>query len=260
MQDDYQLDDLTSQNADWVIYRVLGKDGSPFMLTRLRYDPGDVSALMKDGVFHLALEELKNLRHEVVRPVVDGGLDEVDHYPWVVSQWFDGKPLSSCKISLTDIKNIGAQLEAVVEDLGRKADVLNFEADEILTIRTPDDFLHVLFTIDYHCWFRDLARGLPPGSGRDAAREVRRLLEGLVDMQERRSQKPTDTPIPLVEERSPALVEYKPPRERYFGKFLVVLALAACLAAIVWVTLQGQEKANRVESLDRELEQQAAGN
>ena len=32
----YQLDDLIRQNADWVVYRVLGKDGTPFALTRVR--------------------------------------------------------------------------------------------------------------------------------------------------------------------------------------------------------------------------------
>ncbi len=258
MQSDYQLDDLVRQNADWVDYRVLAKDGTPFSLTRLRLEQGDLDDLAASGVFELALRELMTLHHEHVRPVIDGGVDQVDRYPWVVASWFDGKPLSARTITLRDIKNIGIQLQTVVADLGKMADVLCFDADEILTIRTPDDFLHVLFTIDYHCWFRDRARGLPPGAGRDASVAARRLLEGLVASQPK--QTPTKTPIPFIEERSPALSEYNPPRENHLGKVVVCLALLSCLGAIVWFTLIGEEKANQVEVLDQLIKEQAAGN
>jgi len=257
MEKDYQLDDLVRQNADWVVYRVLAKDGAPFALTRLRLEAEDLEALSESGVFEPVLQELLALNHDYLRPVVDGGMDKVDRYPWVVASWFDGKPLSARTITLRDIKNIGTQLQEMVADLGTLADVLCFEADEILTIRTPDDFLHILFTIDYHCWFRDRARGLPPGTGRDASVAARRLLEGLVASQPK--QTPTKTPIPFVEERSPALSGYNPPREHYLGKVIAILALLSCLGAIIWITLVGQEKADQVETLDRKIKEQAAG-
>ena len=257
MQSDYQLDDLIRQNADWVVYRVLEKDGRPHALTRLRLEAGDLDSLTASGVFELALRELMALQHEHLRPVIDGGVDKVDRYPWVVASWFDGKPLSARSITLRDIKNIGTQLHAVVADLGEMADVLCFDADEILTIRTPDDFLHVLFTVDYHCWFRDRVRGLSPGTGRDASVAARRLLEGLVASQPK--QTPTTTPIPFIEERSPALSEYNPPRDHYLGKVITILALISCLGAIVWFTLVGQEKANQVEALDQKIKEQVGG-
>jgi len=258
MQSDYQLDDLVRQNADWVVYRVLAKDGTPFALTRLGLEAEDLSALSASGVFETALRELMTIKHEHLRPVMDGGVDKVDRYPWVVAGWFDGKPLSARTITLRDIKNIGTQLHTVVGDLGKLADVLCFDADEILTIRTPDDFLHVLFTLDYHCWFRDRAKGLPPGTGRDASVAARRLLEGLVASQPK--QTPTKTPIPFIEERSPALSEYNPPRERYLGKVIAVLALLSCLGAIIWITLVGQEKANQIEALEQKMKEPATEN
>ncbi|YCM42938.1 hypothetical protein V2O64_16645 [Verrucomicrobiaceae bacterium 227] len=258
MQSDYQLDDLIRQNADWVVYRVLAKDGTPSALTRLRLEAEDLDRLTASGAFEPALKELIALKHDHLRPVTDGGVDKVDRYPWIVGSWFDGKPLSARTITLRDIKNIGTQLHSVVADLGKLADVLCFDADEILTIRTPDDFLHILFTIDYHCWFRDRARGLPPGTGRDASVEARNLLEGLVASQPK--QVPTKTPIPFVEARSPALSEYKPPRDHHLGKVLVVLGLLSCLGTIIWFTLVGQEKANQVETLELKLKEQADGN
>lgn len=253
MQSDYSLDDLTKQNADLVVYRALAKDGTPFALTRMRFESEIVEVLASEGIFENALSELRELRHEHVRPVLEGGMDEVDHSPWVVSNWFDGKPLSARTISLRDIRNIGTQLHAVVADLGPRADVLCFEADEILTIRTPDDVLHVLFTIDYYCWFRDYGRGFPPGTGRDASAEARVLLEGLVTKQQRHPGTPAGTPIPFVEERSPALQEYKAPRERYLGKVLLFLALLSSLGAIIFLTLLGEEKAAESGELDGEI-------
>ena len=199
------------------------------------------------------------VEHEHVRPVIDGGLDKVDQYPWVVSSWYDGKPLGERSISLRDIKNIGTQLKAVVADLGQLADVLSFEADEILTIRTPDQFLHVLFTVDYHGWFRDRAHGLPPGTGRDASVKARALLEGLVADKENEDREPELTRIPLVEERSPALSGYKPPRERYLGKVLTILGLLICLGGIVWLTMLGEENAGKIEEIDKVLKAKAEG-
>ena len=257
MQSDYQLDDLVRQNGDWVVYRVLAKDGTPYSLTRLRLDPEDLGVLVGKGVYDRVLRELMALQHEHLRPVIDGGVDKVDGYPWVVASWFDGKPLSGRKVTLEDIRNIGSQLHALVADLGKVADVICFDADEILTIRTPDDFLHVLFSVDYHRWSRDRARGLPPGTGRDASVEARRLLEGLVASQS--GQTPTKTPIPLVEERSPALREYSSPRDRYLGKVVVILALLSCLGAIVWFTLIGEEKADQVRVLDLMMKEEAVG-
>lgn len=265
MESKYQLDDLIRQNADWVVYRVMEKDGTPFALTRVRLKDEELEALVRDGKFEVALEELVKLDHQHVRPVIDGGVDKVDRYPWVVSHWFDGKSLSKRRISIQDIKNIGEQLETVVADLGQLADVLCFDAEEILTIRTEDGYLHVLFTVDYHAWFRDFALGRSPGAGQDTSVKVRVLLEGLVESQEKEEEEVVrekvreKRTIPMVEERSPALREYHPPRERYFGKVLVVLVLLSCLGAIVWLTMLGEEKAGEIEKIDAALEAKGVG-
>lgn len=260
MESKYQVDDLIRQSAEWVVYRVMTKDGTPYALTRARLEEEEQAQLGEEGVFESALKTLMELDHEHVRPVVDGGLDKVDGYPWVVSNWFDGKPLSKRTISIRDIKNIGEQLETIVGDLGKLADVLSFDAGEILTIRTPDHYLHVLFTVDYHAWFRDFALGVTPGTGEDASVKVRILLEGLVEKQEQvpvKKEREKRT-IPMVEERSPALREYKPPRDRYLGKVVAMLFLLTCLGGIVWLTMVGEERAGKIEELDEALKAKAA--
>lgn len=243
MPSPYQVQDLIDQNAESVVYRVLTKDGTPLSLTRLRLDPEAVERLRGPGVFAQAMEKLRSLNHGYLREVTDGGMDEVDGYPWVTSLWMEGKPLSERTVEEKEIRHLGTQFHTLLEDLGEAANAVDFEPSRILTARTADDRLHALFSIDYVRWFRDWASGYPPGSGRTATNEVRKLLEGLAikQLQLPKAERPK-TPIPFVEERSPALTSYQAPRERCLGRVLAWLGMFLSLGVIIWLTWQGEKR------------------
>ena len=119
----------------------------------------------------------------------------------------------------------------------------DFHPDHILTVRTADDHLHALFSIDYGCWFDDWAGGRPPGAGRRARAEAGKLLEGLAVRQLQLPKKePKRNPIPFVEERSPALMSYEPPREFWIARLMSWLGILISLGVIAWLTWQGMAR------------------
>ncbi|MFT7301734.1 MAG: hypothetical protein ACI8UZ_000569 [Akkermansiaceae bacterium] len=241
MPSPYQVQDLVDQNAESVVYRVLTKDGTPLSLTRLRLSPEAVESLRGPGVFDQAMGKLRSLNHGYLREVMDGGMDEVDGYPWVTSLWMDGKPLSERTVEEKEIRHLGEQFHGLLKDLGESANAVDFDPSRVLTARTTDDQLHALFSIDYVRWFRDWAAGYPPGAGRIATDEVRKLLEGLAikQLQLPKVERPK-TPIPFVEERSPALTSYQAPRERCLGRVLAWAGMLVSLAVIIWLTWKGE--------------------
>ena len=192
------------------------------------------------GVFDQALAKLQSLNHVSLRKVIDGGQDDEDGCPWVTSRWMDGKPLSEQKVAEKEIRMLGKQFHALLEDLGEQANAVDFHPDHILTVRTPDDHLHALFSIDYGCWFDDWAGRRPPGAGRSATAEARKLLEGLAVRQlQLPKREPKRNPIPFVEERSPALTSYEPPREFWIGRLMSWMGILISLGVIAWLTWQG---------------------
>jgi len=243
MANRFQVQDLVSQTADTVVYRALTKEGTALALTRLRLDSEAVESLRSPGVFEQALAGLRAIKHDHLRVVLDAGQDEVDGYPWLTSQWLEGKPLSELEVGEKEMRNLGEQIQSLVADLGEEVNALNFDPQQILTARGENGRLHALFTIDYLRWFKDWAAGYPPGAGRSATAEFRKLLEGLAAKQLRLPKKEREQPpIPFVEERSPALTSYDPPRESRLYSILTWLGLLLALGVILFFTWQGMKR------------------
>ena len=243
MPSHFQVQDLVSQTSETLVYRALARDETPLVLSRLRLEGDAVGRLRAAGVFDQALGKLKSLNHAYLRKVIDGAQEDGEGYPWVTSLWMEGKPLSECRVEEKEIRMLGKQFHALLADLGDSANAVNFDPDQILTVRTPDDQLHALFSIDYGRWFDDWASGRSPGSGKSATAEVRKLLEGLAVRQLRLPKKERkQDPIPFVEERSPALTSYEPPREPWLGRVMVWLGILISLGVIAWLTWQGTSR------------------
>jgi len=239
----FKVQDLVSQTSDSVVYRALDADGVPVFLTRLRLDPEAVEALREPGVFEEAVARLKAIKHPSLRKVVDAGQDEVDGYPWLMSRWLDGESLSERRVEDEEIGILGEQCCTLLDELGEAADVVNFDPKQVLTARTKDGKLHLLFAVDYPRWFRDWAAGYPPGVGRSAPREIRRLLEGMVAKQLQPPKKEVKGPaIPMVDERSPALTSYLPPQDRNWFAVLTWLGLLAVAGVIFFLTWEGMKR------------------
>ena len=92
MPSDYHIEDLVFQNDQLVVYRVRTVDGSILSLIRLCYEDG-IIARLKSGRFDKALQELKSHTHYSPHPVITGGLDPVDSYPWLLISWQESESL-----------------------------------------------------------------------------------------------------------------------------------------------------------------------
>lgn len=243
MPNQFQVQNLVREAAGTTLFRVVDDAGKALALTRMELDADAVFRLRTAGVFDQALAKLQALEHEYLSRVLDGGQDEGDGMPWVTRMWVDGKPLSEQNVEEKEIRSLGKQFHNLLEDLGDYANAVDFDPGHILTLRSPDGELHSLFSIDYGRWFDDWAAGRPPGSGTNAVNEVRKLLEGLVVKQlqlPRKTRK--ESPIPFVEEKSPALTSYAPPGENRVAAILAWLGIAICLGAIAWLTWRGSER------------------
>lgn len=243
MSHSYRVQALVAQNSEATVHRVVAKSGVEFVHTRLGLEPEVLAGLFGEGVFEKTLSRLKELECQDLRVVVDGGMDEEDGAPWVTSPWLEGKALSERKLTERDIRSLGEQCQRLRKALGKLANAVSFDSANILTVRTPDEQLHSLFTIDYARWFRDGAEGNPLGMGKSAAKEVRGLLKAVAIQQLKPAKKEREvTAIPFVEDRSPALTSYVPPQERWVLRVLTWAALVAALGVIIWLTWVGMNR------------------
>jgi hypothetical protein len=53
-----------------------------------------------------------------------------------------------------------------------------------------------------------------------------------------------ETPIPFVDDRSPALRTYESVKEPWFGRLLVWFLLLGAMAVITWLTVEGMGRVN----------------
>ncbi len=244
MSGDYQLQDIITQNANLVTYRVLWKDGTPFALTRLQMEGGPLKKLDADNsaVFRKALAALREIRNPHIAEVIDGGQDEVDRYPWIVSEWRDGKPISERKITEPDIRTIRDQLKTLIDDLGKKAGALLLDSHDITTCRCSEGKLLIRCSINYHQWFLDFADGREPGHTGNVEEKVGQLISDLTAARLRNAVDKNRIAIPMVDEPSPALARPEPSRDGRLSKILTALLLLAALGALAWITWKGEQK------------------
>lgn len=239
----YRSVESIEQNAGSMEQGVIVEKNAKSVLTRLQISPEDLAGLFGEGAFEKALAKLQSLKHPALREVLDGGMDDEDGSPWVKTGWVDGNTLVDAKLEEREIQNLGKQCQDLMRDLGELASAVNFDPAQIETVRTADGELKAIFEIDYLRWFRNAAIGFPYWTGQNEAGAVRKLLETLVVQQLKPPKKKREEkPIPLVEDRSPALKAYEPPKEGRMMSVLVWLGFILTLGVIVWLTAVGMER------------------
>jgi len=179
MQSDYHLQDLVFQTRELVVYRAFHKDGTPHAIIRLKFSDEILENLQKQDRFKKGLDELYNLHHSSLRPVVDGGLDSVDGNPWLAARWWEGTILSESEITQSEINRLRTQAEDLISALGYRAGALCFTPFEIVTATASDGQTVHTFSIDYFQWFRDWAIGYPPGEKNDPEQALNQLINSL---------------------------------------------------------------------------------
>lgn len=201
MQTDYHIEELVHQTGNLVVYRVTTRDQVPLALVRLKYGD-DVLKKFKGGTFENALDQLMQLSHNCLRPVVDGGLDPVDGFPWIAARWWDGILLTDRvrDFDLTEEECLRIQGHAgsLITALGPVAGTVAFTPRSIVICGEGEQAIDT-FSIDYHSWFAAFAEGIHPAELADVQAKYDALSTYL-----RRQAGLTSTPMVAAIEAPPA--------------------------------------------------------
>ncbi|MDA7881377.1 hypothetical protein N9A94_03655 [Akkermansiaceae bacterium] len=167
------------QSPNLVVYRARGRNGFRYAITRFIF-PKSVLANLREACFEASLMELKRLNHGCLRPVIDGGLDDVDGMPWIARVWWDGEYLVDRMhegvLTPNDIQRLADHGEALIDALGDRAAAISFRARDVILTSGRGGQPVETFNIDAQKWFRDWAMGIAPGGGMDARVELSNLV------------------------------------------------------------------------------------
>lgn len=113
MNDRFQIDDLMSQGPEGIVFRATDRKTSGTVALR-RYFPfgKGCGGLDEDArtAYAQSLEGLSSLKHPCLRQVLGGGCDEIDHLPYIVTEWVDGEAVemlvSHAMLGLDDVTNL----------------------------------------------------------------------------------------------------------------------------------------------------------
>lgn len=176
---DYAIEEMLLQSPNQVVYKARGRNGFRYTISRFIFTKS-ILANLKDTCFDVALKELKRLNHGCLRPVIDGGLDEIDGMPWVARVWWDGEYLddrmNSGVLTPTDIQRLVDHGQALIDALGDRASAISFRARDVILTNGQGGHPVETFNIDVQNWFLDWAMGVPPGGGKDARTELSNLV------------------------------------------------------------------------------------
>ncbi|MDB4652941.1 hypothetical protein OAE39_01565 [Akkermansiaceae bacterium] len=105
------------------------------------------------------------LNHNCLRPIVNGGLDPVDGFPWIVARWWDGIVLSDrvrdFDLTAEECYRIQGHANSLIEALGPVAGTVAFTPGSIVICGDGEQTIDT-FSIDYHSWFAAFAEGIHP--------------------------------------------------------------------------------------------------
>jgi len=176
---DYAIEEMLLQSPNQVVYKARGRNGFRYTISRFIFTKS-ILANLKDTCFDVALKELKRLNHGCLRPVIDGGLDEIDGMPWVARVWWDGEYLddrmNSGVLTPPDIQRLADHGQALIDALGDRASAISFRARYVILTNGQGGHPVETFNIDVQNWFLDWAMGVPPGGGKDARTELSNLV------------------------------------------------------------------------------------
>lgn len=272
MQCDYQIDDILRQTDEFLVYQATGVDGAAYTLTRLKY-PDEVLRNLRDGRFEKALNELKRITHSCLRPIVDGGLDPVDHQPWIATRAWEGTALSDYttagSLTQADVQRVETHGKSLIAGVVENAGALDFRDTEVVLSTAINGEPIVTFSINYLVWFRDLAMGYQPGYKRDAKGHLQELLGSLNSVSSAPSSRPilatvaaaqvapSSSPEPQVAAKPTVLASAKGGGSG-LKSGLIIAVLTALIAAGVWVAAQMQKPKDTVDSVASLPEQSAS--
>ena len=164
------------------VYKAKGKDGLAYALTVLTYTE-EIICRLDPVKFEKGLRDLLSLTHRSLSKVTEGGVDERDQQVWVTHRWNAGRPLEDIvnrrAVEAEEMLKLKQDTDSMIAKLGDRADAVSFDPHFIFLGRTSQGELLTKYVIDYWQWFRDWALGSPFGGGRDAAREMGKLLKSL---------------------------------------------------------------------------------
>jgi hypothetical protein len=182
MKENYSIEDLTFQMDGMAVYKAKGKDGLAYALTVLTYTE-EIICRLDPVKFEKGLRDLLSLTHRSLSKVTEGGVDERDQQVWVTHRWNAGRPLEDIvnrrAVEAEEMLKLKQDTDSMIAKLGDRADAVSFDPHFIFLGRTSQGELLTKYVIDYWQWFRDWALGSPFGGGRDAAREMGKLLKSL---------------------------------------------------------------------------------
>jgi len=194
---DYAIEEMILQSPNQVVYKARGRSGFRYAISRFIFTKS-ILANLKNTCFDVALKELKRLNHGCLRPVIDGGLDEIDGMPWVARVWWDGEYLddrmNSGVLTPPDIQRLADHGQALIDALGDRASAISFRARDVILTSGRGGHPVETFNIDVQNWFLDWAMGVPPGGGKDARTELSNLV----------TQAENSEIIPMTAEADPA--------------------------------------------------------
>jgi hypothetical protein len=250
MQTEYHIEDLVHQTGNLVVYRVTNRDQVSLALVRLKYED-EVLVKFQDGVFEGALEQLMQLNHNCLRSVIDGGLDPVDGFPWIVARWWDGilLPDRVRDFDLTEEEclRIQGHAESLIEALGPVAGTVAFTPGSIVICGDGEQTIDT-FSIDYHSWFAAFAEGIHPADLVDVNAKHKALTTYL-----RRQAGLTSTPLVTAIEAPPTYPENSValPSAGSSSSLKILPLLAVLLGAIGYFgwKLANREPATRKEPI-----------
>ena len=236
----YQIQELIERSETRTIHQVQGDDGRSLWLTRVLLEEDERESLKRSPALWEALDALRSLRHPSLCEVIDCGVDD-EGIPWVMSGWQDGESVDEVKIEEAELRKVTEGAKGLLNDLGPVTGAVNFELGEIYF--QGEDRERCVFRVDYVRWFSDIAGGAGPGANRDGEEEVSQLLRQLSMRQLQPAQKKEKlTPIPFVDDRSPALRTLAPVAEPWLVRLLTCLVVVACVAVIAWLTVEGMRR------------------
>lgn len=147
----YQIEDLVGQDGTGAVYCARDAETDRLVAVR-RFFPMGISgggfvAEEQEG-FGKTVEALKEVRHEALRGVLDGGVDEVDGMPYLVTEWEAGRNLSEVleegplqAEEAIVLASKGLELLALLcEQFGEGADWIEMEPDTVVVAADDNRF------------------------------------------------------------------------------------------------------------------------
>lgn len=93
----YEIQDILTQDANGVVFHAEDRETGKSVVLRRFFPYGSEGGGLQEAerkAYMAAVERLREVRHPVLRNVLDGGCDPVDGIPFLVAEWVEGQRLS----------------------------------------------------------------------------------------------------------------------------------------------------------------------